>query len=84
MHVSCRYDPNHGSVPLERESYVEKSVLGGFSERVETPLRSAVFFVGDDQRIVEENAFRFCLTYVMFLRALLCIYMSRCNKGSIP
>jgi hypothetical protein len=55
----------------ERESDMEQAILSCLSQRIKTPLSLTMLRILDnEQRIVEEYAFRFGLTDVMFIRTL--------------
>src|SRR3977135_1650779 len=55
----------------ERESDMEQAILSRLSQCIKTPLALTMLRILDnEQRIVEEYAFRFGLTDVMFIRAL--------------
>src|SRR5205085_9101585 len=71
MHVSRRYHPNHGSIVTEGEGDMQQAILRCLSQRIKTLLRFTMPCILDnDQRIVEEDTFRFGLTNVMFVRTL--------------
>jgi hypothetical protein len=63
---------------------MQQPILGCFSQRVEALFSFAVFCILDnDQWIVEEDAFGFSLTDVMFIRTLAAIAVVPVKTGDL-
>src|SRR6266446_4483634 len=83
LHVSRRYHPDQRSLPPEGESDMQQPILGRLSQSMEALFCFIVpCILDDDQRIVEEDTFRFGLTDVM-LSALLRRLPSSQSKPAI-